>query len=337
MKKRKYRILWIDEEPDTLGFTERCNKLDIDVIKYNSWDRAKEVLDSRFDSFSAIVLDAYCVLTAGEPANADFLYQAVRELSIIYAQHEESLPWYVLSSGTMPDFHKTIDRIGMGDREEMTTEWGELFYNKNNDLDSLCQAIRHAVTLKKDNKIKALYREVFDIMDKNFPSDVEQTMLDILMALHFPEENRKFDAVLYYTQLRRILEHLFRALNKMGILPDEVMGQNDKVNLANSSLYLSGREVNIGQGKMYRYGKAGQYVFPPVTAQLVKNILYVANKNAHTVELDNKGRKIITSYYNAQHSNNLLFGYALHLCDVIVWFGRFADNFEKRPEAYQSK
>ena len=149
-------------------------------------------------------------------------------------------------------------------------------------------------------------------------------MLDILKALHFPEENRNFDAVLYYTQLRRILEHLFRAMNRLGVLPDEVMGNSDKVNLANSSLYLAGREVNLGQGRIVRFGRTGQYVFPPVISQIVKSILVVANKNSHTVELDNQGRTVIQDYYNSLHSNNFLFGYTLHLCDVLIWFGRYA-------------
>ncbi len=330
MKKKNYSILWIDEEPDNIGFIDQCNRMDIDVFKYNSWDRAKTTLENRFDSFSAIVLDAYCVLNAGEPADPNFLYQVVRELSVIFAQHEESLPWYVLSSGTMPDFDKTMIRIGMGEREEMEKEWGRLYYRKSSDIEDLCRSIRHAVTLKKDNKVRSLYHDVFDIMDKYFPPDAKQTMMNILTALHFPEENRNFDAVLYYTQLRRILEHLFRALNKIGILPDAVMGPSDRINLANSSLYLAGRDVYIGQGKNLRYGRPGQYVFPPVISQLVKSILYVANKNSHTVELDAQGRTIIQDYYNSLHSNNMLFGYALHLCDVIIWFGRNAYRLEKR-------
>ncbi|MCR4817226.1 MAG: hypothetical protein K5842_08635 [Bacteroidales bacterium] len=330
MRKKSYRILWVDEEPDKMGFIEQCNKLDIEVFQYNSWDRAKAALESRFNTFSAIVLDAYCVLDAGQSADPDFLFQAVRELGIIFAQNEESLPWYVLSSGTLPDFERTIERIGMGEREEMESEWGRLFFRKGSDLGDLCRSIRHAVTLKKDNKVRALYREVFDVMDEYFTPDARKTMLDILMALHYPEENRNFDAVLYYTQLRRILEHLFRQFNKIGVLPDKVMGSPDKVNLANSSLYLAGREVYLGQGMPVRYGKPGQYVLPPVIAQLVKNILYVANKNSHTVELDDMGKTILYDYYNSLHSNNMLIGYTLHLCDVIVWFGQNFERFRNR-------
>lgn len=327
--KNLYRVLWIDEEPDKLQFIDKGRRFDLDIQQFNSWDKARTVLENRFDSVSAIVLDGRCVINAGEEPDPDFLYQVVRELEAIFAQHEEPLPWYVLSSGTTPDFDKTLQRVAMGHRDTMESEWGRMFYRKDCDLQDLCLSIRHAVTLKKDNKVRALYRDVFNTMDIYFTPDAKQTMLDILKALHFPEENRNFDPVLYYTQLRRILEHLFRALNRIGVLPDEVMGSNDKVNLANSSLYLAGRDVNQG-GRIVRYGKPGHYVFPPVISQIVKSILVVANKNSHTVELDTMGRTVIQDYYNSLHSNNFLFGYTLHLCDVIIWFGRYAKRINSR-------
>lgn len=325
-KKSIYNVLWVDEEPDKLGFKEIAQRYDINVQQSRSWDRAKTALTSRFDSFSAVVLDGNSVIEDGTVATPDFLYQAVREMEGIFAQHEERLPWYVLSSGTAPDFEKTIQRVGMGERNSMEEEWGRVFFRKGGDLNELCVTIKHAATRKKDNKIRTMYSDVFRTLETYFTPDARQTMLDILKALHFPEENRNFDAVLYYTQLRRILEHLFRAANRLGMLPDEILGPKDKVNLANSSLYLSGREVNLGS-KMVRYKKPGQYIFPPVIAQIVKSILVVANKNSHTVELDAQGKAVIMDYYNSLHSNNFLFGYTLHLCDVIIWFGRYARKY----------
>ncbi len=324
--RNRYRVLWVDEEPDPFNFIATGQRFELDIQQYRSWDKAKVLLENRFESISAIVLDGRCVINSGEVPDPDFLYQVVREMESLFAQHEASIPWYVLSSGDAPDFEKTLQRIAKGNRESMEEEWGRMYYRKGSDLQDLCKAIRHAVSYRKDNKVRMLYRDVFRTMDSYFTPDAKQTMLDILKALHFPEESRNFDPVLYYTQLRRILEHLFRAMNRLGVLPDAVMGSSDKVNLANSSLYLAGREVNIGQGRPIRYGRPGQYVFPPVVAQIVKSILVVANKNSHTVELDTLGRTVIQDYYNSLHSNNFLFGYALHLCDVIIWFGRYAQR-----------
>ena len=324
-----YNVLWVDEEEDRLGFKELGRKYNINIQQSRSWDRGKTVLASRFETLSAVVLDGNCTISDGGSPDPDFLYQAVRELETIYAQHEEQLPWYVLSADKTPDFMLTLRRVGMGEREKKEEEWGRMFFQKNVGLDELCITIKHAAARKKDNKVRTLYGDMFRTMEQYFTPDARRTMLDILKALHFPEESRNFDPVLYYTQLRRILEHLFRAANRMGMLPDEVMGPRDKVNLANSSLYMSGREVNIGS-RIVRYKRPGQYIFPPVIAQIVKSILVVANKNSHTVELDTQGKTVIQDYYNSLRSNNFLFGYALHLCDVIIWFGQYARrNYSK--------
>lgn len=323
-RRTRYRILWVDEEPDAIGFVETGRRFDMEIVQYRSWDKARTLLNNRFETFAAVVLDGRCVINSGETPNPDFLYQVVREMEAIMASHEEQLPWYVLSSGTAPDFDKTLERISMGARSAMADDWGRLFYRKDSDLQDLCLSIRHAVAKRKDNKIKLLYGDTFKVMEQYFPPDARQTMLEILVAMHYPEESHNFDPVLYYTQLRRVLEHLFRAANRIGVLPLEVMGSSDKINLANSSLYLSGREVNLGQGRYLHYGKPGDAVFPPVMAQVLKNILVVANKNSHTLEVSHQGQAAVQDYYNSLHSSNLIFGYTLHLCDVILWFGRFA-------------
>lgn len=326
-----YKVLWVDEERNSVNFVEMARARGLVVYQYSSWEEAREVLDRRFEAFSAVVLDGNCVVNAGEKASPDFLYQAVREMEAVFASHEESLPWYVLSSGSAPDFENTIRRVGMGERERMAEFWGPMFFRKPADgseegLMELCGAIQRVASKRKPNRVGHLYRGVFETLKVYFDPQACNTMLDILVALHYPEENRNFDAVLYYTQLRRILEYLFRACNKLGVLPDEVLGQDDKVNLANSSLYLAGREVSLGR-KTVRFGKPGQAVFPPVISQIVKSVLVVANKNSHSTELSSQEVAVIREYNNVVHSNNFLFGYALHLCDVILWFGNFARNY----------
>lgn len=325
----KFTILWVDEENDSFGFVDTCRRYDIAVRQFYNWGQAEDELKRNFDSYSAIVLDANCVINPGESPNPDFLYQVSRELTNIFSQNEESLPWYVMSSGTMAEFDVLMKRISMGERDDMSDRWGRVFYRKGTEVQELCTNIRRAAAEKISNKIRKLYSEVFETMDRYMQEDSVQTMLDILTSLHFPEEMRDFDPVLYYTQLRRILEQMFRVTNTLGILPDEVLGDRDKVNLTNSSLYLAGRDVNIGDGRMMRFGHTGQYVFPPVISQIIKSILVVANKNSHTVELDNMGKTALQDMYNSLHSNNILFGYTLHLCDVIVWFGRNIERVTK--------
>lgn len=327
----RHRVLWVEEENDPWGFIEQARRYDLVVYRMGSWEEAKDMLNRHFDGFSAIVLDGKCVLEKGGVTNPDFLYQAVREMETIFAQHEESLPWYVLSSGTAEDFDKTIQRVAMGERTEMTGSWGELYYKKSEPFQELFEAIRKAAAQRKEYKVVRMYKQVFDTLRRYFDPQSGNTMLEILVALHYPEMRRGFDSVLYYTQLRRILEYLFRAANQLGVLPDAVLGEQGKVNLSNSSLYLCGREVTLGRTHSYRYGKPGDSFFSPVMAQLVKSILVVANKNSHSTELDSHDASVIREYNRTIHSDNLLFGYALHLCDVIVYFGQKVEEMNLTP------
>ena len=323
-----YRVLWVDEEEDRWGLKEQARRLDIIVYQYHSWEEAKMILERRFDAFSAIVLDGKSVIKQSDQPTEDFLYQVVKELETLFAQHEEQLPWYVLSSQKGEAFSQTLHRISMGDRQEMIGLWGTVGFEKDAQIQELCVQLRKVVGQRKENKIGRMYRPVFSVIREYLNAEASNVILDILMALHFPETKRNFDAVLYYTQLRRILEYLFRAANQLKILPDEVMGDSEKINLSNSSLYLSGREVVLGHGKIVRYGKPGDAFFPPIVAQLVKSILVVANKNSHTSELGTIEMNTLRNYYDTIRSDNMLFGYTLQLCDVIVFFGKQAEKYK---------
>lgn len=323
-----YRVLWVDEEEDRWGFKDEARRFDILIYQYHSWEEAKLVLDRRFEAFSAIVLDGNSVIKENEQPTPDFLYQVVREMESLFAQHEEPLPWYVLSSQKGSSFKETLHRVSMGERQEITDQWGPVGYSKDDEIQALCNQLRRVVGQRKENKIGRMYRPVFTVLRDYFNAEASNVVLDILMALHYPETKHNFDAVLYYTQLRRILEYLFRSANQLGILPDEVMGDSEKINLTNSSLYLSGREVLLGHGKIVRFGKPGDAFFPPIIAQLVKSILVVANKNSHTSELGTLEMNTLRNYYDTIRSDNMLFGYTLQLCDVIVFFGKQADKYK---------
>lgn len=317
------RVLWVDEDQDRWNLHTIAQHYGLTLHQCHSWQEAYDILSDGLSNFAAIILDGHCVINAGEEPNPDFLYQASRELQNLFAEHDDSVPWYVLSAETSPQFADALRRVAMGSRRQRTALWGPLSYNKDNpsDLQCLCDTISHVAAHREANLINFRYHEVFSVLRQYFDDESYHTMHAILLALHYPATNRHFDPLLYYTQLRRILESLFRAANRLHILPTSVLGSNNKVNLTNSSLYLAGRDVSLGKHTV-RYGKIGDAFFTPIVAQTVKNILFMANKNSHTTELTDHEALTLQEYYNAIHSPNLFFGYALQLCDVITWFGR---------------
>ena len=319
----QYRVLWVDEEIDG-GFVRLAESYGLEVLQYTSWERGKAAFVAQASAWDAVILDGNCVIEEGGPVSGDFLYQAASELKEAMAQKGVSVPWYVMSSGSAEDFAKTLSRIELGDRKRQADRWGRMAYGKSEgEREQLLLAICRAVSHSHENKIRFMYGEVFESLDLYFDRRAAQVMLTILEALHYPEENRKFDPVAYYTQLRRILEYLFRAANKLGLLPDELL-HGDKVNLTNSSCYLDGQIVKGDNHATMKLKGYEARVFPPIIAGIVKKIINVANKETHTTDITQEEQDILSGYYSEVGSHYMLFGYALQVCDVVTWFGNYA-------------
>lgn len=318
-----YQVLWVDEEKD-YRFVNMAKRYGIEVVQRTSWERGRDELIDRSQHWDAVILDGNCVLMEGEACNPDFLYQAVTEMKEILARRGMTIPWYVMSSGSAEDFDKTLERIELGDRKRQEDHWGRMYFGKSmEEREQLLLTICKSAAQSVKNRIRWMYGTVFDTLEEYFDERAEDVMMTILTVLHYPEENRKFDPVVYYTQMRRILEYLFRAAHKLGLIPDELM-VGDKVNLTNSSCYLDGQVVKVaGQKKLKLRGKDAR-IFPPIIAGIVKKIINVANKHTHTADVTSEEGEVLREYYREVGSSNMLFGYALQLCDVLSWFGNYA-------------
>lgn len=328
-----YRVLWVDEETDP-QFVEMASRYGLEVVQYTSWDRGRDALGAEASTWDAIILDGRSVLVEGELPSSDFLYQAVSEMKELMASKGLSIPWYVMSSGSADDFDKTLSRISLGDRKRQSYRWGRMAYGKSaEERDQLLTAICKAASQSIESRIRFMYNDVFETLGLFFDHRATEVMLTILTALHFPEEDRKFSPIAYYTQLRRILEYLFRAANRLGLLPDELL-RGDKVNLTNSSCYLDGQIVKADGHTTLKLKGYDARIFPPIIAGIVKKIINVANKETHTTDITQEEEDILTDYYIQVGSGHMLFGYALQLCDVITWFGYYAKS---HPDVLENK
>lgn len=319
----QYRVLWVDEEIDS-QFVDMAARYGLEVVQYTSWERGRDALCQDGAGWDAVILDGRSVLMEGEEPSSDFLYQAVSEMKESMAAKGLAIPWYVMSSGSAEDFDKTLSRIELGERKRQRDRWGRMAYGKTaEERDQLLTAICKAAAQSVESKIRFMYADVFETLGQYFDQRATEVMLTILTALHFPEEDRKFSPVAYYTQLRRILEYLFRAANRLGLLPDELL-HGDKVNLTNSSCYLDGQIVKADDHTTLKLKGFDARIFPPIIAGIVKKIINVANKETHTTDITQEEESILRDYYVQVGAGHMLFGYALQLCDVITWFGYYA-------------
>lgn len=310
-----YKVLLVDDNK-SLGASllNQAERNGLDLRQYECWEEAKQMLINRedFSSWDAIILDARCVDKKGDPADLHFLGTALRDLSGLFERHSTQTPWYVLTAGGKEDFQFVMEGISRYPRDEKA--WGKMLYfkdspadeNGKDDVDCLFENIQRVAPLKTTNQIKHLYREMFKAMDACLDGKGKGIMMEILTALHFPEYRKDFDPDKQYNRLRKIVESLFHSANKIGLLPDEYFKKGRPI-LQEASRYMAGENP---KHIPMRHGEENEYIFPPIIASSVKNILDVTNTGSH-IEVNQA---------------NLLFGYALQLCEVIVWFGDYAMN-----------
>lgn len=337
-----YKVLLVDDNK-ALGASlqPQAEQYCLDLQQCECWEDAKQVLYNKNDflEWDAIILDARCVDKKGSSANLHFLQIALTDFNRLCERYNSEIPWYVLTGGGEKDFDFAMEGTKRIPRDEKG--WGKMLYFKDkprdekgkDDVDYLFENIQRAAPLRTRNKIKHQYSALFEVMKScQFESENEDIMISVLSALHFPEENKGFDPVLYYNRLRQMVEYLFRAANKIGLLPDYFI-EEGKVNLQGSSLYLAGGSFTPSKDLKIlsiRYGEDGESIFHKNIANIVKNVLSVTSHHSHTIEIDKEDEEELLAYYSETHSPNLLFGYALQLCEVIIWFGNYAKSHNDR-------
>ncbi len=161
----------------------------------------------------------------------------------------------------------------------------------------------------------------------------------MLSALYYPEDNIKYEYE--GNPLRKILEYIFRAARKIGVLTDKCFDKNDRINIKDSYRFMAGLTINCykngiithkarwknpGKGKD---GAGGDSVFNRDISMLVKNILDYSNTDSHTSEE--------IPYSIDEQNKELFFGYVMQLCHVINWFGKFADENPNEIENKKSQ
>lgn len=252
-----YKVLWVDDDESIVqSFSLRAEIYGIDLVHTSNWECAQEMLQRNFTDYVAIILDAQCKLNRkDEVAHSDFLGTAVEEMKELCRNRATTLPWYVLSAGTMDGFDPVMRIINNADRRSKEKEWGKLIYAKAShpdQVDELFENIQRVARLQPFYQVMARHKEVFDCLGegRNFPStEMREILLHALWQHYEPEKVR----AQRYTgnDLRKVLEHMCHVLHERGVLhPAMIINQNG-VSLTTCSYFLSGQktELNLPSGK----------------------------------------------------------------------------------------
>ena len=145
--------------------------------------------------------------------------------------------------------------------------------------------------------------------------------------MYYPEENIKYE--FEGNPLRKVVEYVFRAARKQGLLTTRVFDNLDHIILLDASRYLAGLNINIYEGKITKGqarwgnpgpgkdGANGDSVFPSDIAMIVKNTINYSSFDSHTEEDE--------PFFIDESNKEVFFGYVMQLCHFIKWFGKYVE------------
>lgn len=341
-----YKVLWVDDlvtNPSYITqFQSKAEDYNIILYPASNWEDAAKLLNDNFEEYSAIILDAECKMNANDPEENLFIHKVLPSLTNLFGKKQAIIPWYVLSAGTMADFDIAM-RIALCQHKEYEEEWGAMVYSKSasaqndNSQERLFENIQRIASNPTSNKVLARYQDTFQYLGEGKLIDNKEArniMLKMLCQLHYPEDNPRFEY--QGNPLRKVLEHLFRAAHKIGLLPNECFNNRGQLNLLDANRYMSGKDMvypPLRYGKEYNKEKkiVGDTIFPEYMGHFTQAILNFASADSHTTEnneytLTNKDLAIDES------TKELFFSYVLQLCHVIKFFGHFVETHNNKEE-----
>lgn len=312
------KVLWIDDKYDTLeGILESAEDNDIELIGFKSAEEALKELKKHEISeiYDAVVLDGLFYVNSidkGIPSRDTAFIKVASELKVL-KEKGFILPWFILSGQTSFTLDDNSSVEGLADENYAK---GRVF-EKNKDEDVLWIELKKAVEEIPLYRLKQEYRQVFEVCsEKYIGSESKKHLLQILASIKKP--NEVFDDELYFTQIRIILELVFRKANKLGFLHDHCIF-NGKVNLSESSLFLAGKEtahLNIRCGKSH---------FPKLIADSVQSILFITGAASHTTDPEIQKNIDLLTYRKTVQTPYLLYSLTFKLMDVLLWFKEYVD------------
>lgn len=335
-----YKVLWIDDDTSIIqGFQNKAEDYNIDLCPVTNWEDAELLLKEGFEDYSAIILDAECKIRANDPEESGFIHKVLTSLYKLFGKKQTTIPWYILSAGTMDGFSSVMD-IAQYSHSEYEKDWGNMVYSKTapsqneNSKERLFENIQRIASNQTSNIVLFRYKDVFQYLgeEKLIDKEARSIMLKMLCNLYAPEQNTHFEY--QGNPLRKVMEHIFRSTHKIGLLPDECFEKAGQINLLDANRYMSGKATSHS---MLRYGKEGDRkkgidgdtIFPNYMGNITKNILNFASANSHTNETNEytiEDNDLVID----ENEKELFFGYVLQLCHVIKYFGHFVEQHSNK-------
>lgn len=329
------QVLWVEDDPNVIKtYPIKAENFGLQLGQFDCWDDAKAALEDDFDKWSAIILDAKCKYHRDSSDSAVvFLREALKDISTKCKEKNRIIPWYILTGGDESEVSDCIN----DDRLKWDSDWTEKqhkkYYSKNVDNEALYERIKAHAQKSYRIQIQEMYREIY-VQLSQFNADACDAILRILEAIHFPNSHPDFNPKYYFNPLRQALEHIFRSLGKVNIIPDTFFS-NDRVNINQCFMFIIGNEADkLG------YKHEGGEIAPRHIRDMMSLIYNLGNACSHSFESSHPtelSEDEIQNYDNqikitGGNSKFLIFSMALQFCEILQWMNNYIKNHPDKEE-----
>lgn len=305
---KTYNILWMDDEHDGMSGLNGDAKLNGIILNpYKSLNDGISELKKNYPIYDGVLLDAKFFEYEDDvkgSEDTDNVHRAKEAL----LQLPKKFEVFVLTGQAEAFDDKTFKKAF------------KKVYKKgiDTDIEQLFSDIKDAADQLSDTQIRHEYSRVFDVCTERYIG--EAAAHDLLDLLQY-----NGDSTDKFNQIRKIVEDLFRAFNKYGLLPNEFVHPN--VALNPSSRFLCGQEQsNSTSNDLKKYKLKEDAVVPEQIAHFLRSILTITQGGSHRSKIDAHVGSLKTPYL----FKSVLF----QLLDVLVWFKQYIDSNPK-PENWE--
>lgn len=306
----RYKVLWIDDEyKKQLDFIGEAEQDGIDLVPFESHEEGIADLNTKLDYYHAVILDAKVKKSKTDTITGLAGLTASRD-RLVEINNSVYLPYFIFTG--QPDYANS----------NWFKEAYQQYYIKSLDNDKLFRDLKEAIEKKKEYQVQKKYQKVFEVCSEKYIGEASlKHLLDILINSEYP--SNKFDDEKYFNGLRKVIEYVFRASNKLGLLHDKCI-PNGIINLTWASLFMSGNEFELKPS----HEKIGcsKIHFPSILGRNVKSVLDITSAASHTEEERRTGKLNFSEYKKNINSNYLLYSLAFQVMDLIMWFKGYADE-----------
>ena len=318
-----YKVLMIDDEfekESIQDFILNAKVSSIEIVPVKFHDEGMRILkEDRDYVFQAVILDA----TGFENKDDNELSNIGLKNSIEFLKEFRStriIPWFVFTGADrnkkVNEFEREIKRfqkdIKFG-RPELT------YYIKTENDDDILVDIKNEINRLLATSVEYKYKKVFRIArDLNISKEEMSTMVALFNFLQNAEDIKPG---IYFTQIRKCVEYVFRALVKLDILHNKCVDKNNgQINLSESSKLLAGLPSS------YLKIKCNKPHFPKILAENVKNLIFITGAASHTSEVDETKNMDYQAYYAQIQSPYLLFQLLFTVSDLFLWYNSYSEE-----------